>query len=108
MHVQSCKVVLLIKPIAFFFLTFSYLSRRWILKSLVGSLSNDNGDVNENGKKSIGFNWQNNNLARASRFFVHLFAVTARQQREKNSRFVEDVNTRQRLPFSFPELPKND
>ena len=26
--------------------------------------------------------WQNNNSARASRFFVHLFAVTARERRE--------------------------
>ena len=35
----------------------------------LGSLSNDDGDGNENGKK------QNNNFARASRFFVHFFAV---------------------------------
>ena len=26
--------------------------------------------------------WQNNNFARASRFFVHFFAVTARLRRE--------------------------
>ena len=25
-----------------------------------GSLSNDDGDGNDNGKKSIGFDWQNN------------------------------------------------
>ena len=47
-----------------------------------GNLSNDDGDVNENGKKAIGLDWQNNNFARASRFFVHFFAVTARLQRE--------------------------
>ena len=41
-------------------------------------------------------------------FFVHFFAVTARLQREKFSRFVEDVNTRQRLPFSFPELSSKE
>ena len=46
------------------------------------SSSNDDGDVNENGKKSIGSDWQNNNFARASRFFVHFFAVTARLRRE--------------------------
>ena len=45
------------------------------------SSSNDDGDVNENGKKSIGSDWQNNNFARTSRFFVH-FAVTARLRRE--------------------------
>ena len=34
----------------------------------IGSLSNGNGDVNENGKNAIGLDWQNNNFARASRF----------------------------------------
>ena len=33
-------------------------------------------------QKSNGFDWQNNNVARASRFFVHFFAVTARLRRE--------------------------
>ena len=28
-----------------------------------GNLSNDDGDVNENGKKAIGLDWQNNNFA---------------------------------------------
>ena len=47
----------------------------------IGSLSNDDGDSdgNENGKKVIGLD---NNFARASRFFVHFFAVAARLQRE--------------------------
>ena len=49
---------------------------------IIGSLSNDDDDVNENGKKAIGLDWQNNNFARASRFFVHFFAVVARLQRE--------------------------
>ena len=38
----------------------------------LGSLSNDDGDGIENGKKAIGLDWQNNDFARASRFFVHL------------------------------------
>ena len=38
---------------------------------LLGSLSNDESDGNENGKKAIGLDWQNNNFAHASRFFVH-------------------------------------
>ena len=63
------------------------------------SLSNDDVDVNENGKKAIGLDWQNNNFARASRFFVHFFAVSARLRRE-----TEDVKTRQRLSVSFPEF----
>ena len=36
------------------------------------------GDVDENGEKAIGLDWQNNNSARASSFCVHFFAVTAR------------------------------
>ena len=49
---------------------------------ILGSLSNDDGDVNENGKKAIGLDWQNNNFARASHLSVHFFAVTARLRRE--------------------------
>ena len=43
-----------------------------------GSLSKDDG----NGKKTIDLEWQNNNLARASPFFLHFLAVVARRQRE--------------------------
>ena len=49
---------------------------------LIGSLSNDVSDVNENGKKAIGLDWQKNSFARASRFFVDFFALTTRLQRE--------------------------
>ena len=47
-----------------------------------GRLNNHEGDGNENSKEAIGLDWQNNNFARASRFFVHFFAVVARLQRE--------------------------
>ena len=40
-------------------------------------LSNDDGDVNENGKKPRGLDWHNNNFALASRFLVHFLAVVA-------------------------------
>ena len=50
----------------------------------IGSLRNDD-DGNENGKKKIGLDKQNNNFARASRFFVHFSAVVARLQRETAS-----------------------
>ena len=43
---------------------------------VTGNLSNGDGDGNENGKKAIGLSLQNNNFARASRFFVHFFACT--------------------------------
>ena len=46
------------------------------------SLSNDGGDKNKIDKKAIGLDKQNNNFARASRFFVHFFAVTVRLRRE--------------------------
>ena len=48
----------------------------WI-PPLLGSLSNDDGDVNENGKKAIGSDWQNYNFARASHLFINFYAVTA-------------------------------
>ena len=41
----------------------------------LGSLSNDDGDVNKNVTKAIGLDWQNNNFTRASRFFVHFFIL---------------------------------
>ena len=48
----------------------------------LGSLRKYDGDGNKNGKKAAGFNWQNNTFARASRIFVHVFAVDARLQSE--------------------------
>ena len=46
------------------------------------SLSKDDGDGNENGKKAIGSDRQKNNFARASRFFMHFLAVVARLRRK--------------------------
>ena len=43
-------------------------------------------NVNENGKKAIGLERQNNKFACASCVFLHFFAVTARLQRE-NAQF---------------------
>ena len=76
-----------------------YADVRALLLTL-GSLSNNDGDGNENGEKPIGLDCgQNNNSARASRSFVHFFAVFARF-----ARFVEDRNTKQQFSFSFSEL----
>ena len=47
--------------------------------AIKGSLSNVDANVNENGKKAIGLDKQNNNFVLASRSFVHFFAVTARK-----------------------------
>ena len=46
---------------------------------------NDDDNVNVNGndkEKTIGLDRQNNNSARASRFFVHFLTVTARLKRQ--------------------------
>ena len=48
----------------------------------IGRLRNDDDNSNENGTKSIGLDKENNNFARATRFFVHFFAAIARLQRE--------------------------
>ena len=37
-------------------------------KSTIGSLSNDDDNSNENSKKAIGLDWQNNNFAHALLF----------------------------------------
>ena len=50
--------------------------------SLVGSLRKDNDEGNENVTQAIGLDKQNNNFARAARFFVNFSAVVARLQRE--------------------------
>ena len=57
-------------------------------------------------QKAIGLGWQKNNFARASRFFCsflcrHCMSTTWLCL---ISRFLGDVNTRQKLPFSFPGL----
>ena len=74
----------------------------------LGSLSNDDGDVNENGKKAIGWDGQNNSSARASRFFVHFLPRTTTTWKCLISRFVENVNTRRQLYFSFSEPPRKN
>ena len=51
-------------------------------RGVIENSSNDDSDGIDNGKKSTGLDCQNNNFARASRFFVHSLAVTARLRRE--------------------------
>ena len=47
--------------------------------AIIGTLLNVDANGNENGKKAIGLDKQNNNFVRASRFFVHFFTVTSRK-----------------------------
>ena len=71
----------------------------------LGSLSNDDGDGNEKVKKATGSDWQNNNSARASRLlYIILPSLHDYDVELPISRFMEDVNTRQRFSFSFCEL----
>ena len=58
----------------FWVLMLSFLYPRCGRRRRIGSFSSDYG----NGKKAIGLDWQNNNSARESRFFVRFFAVVAR------------------------------
>ena len=65
-------------------ISFNGCQKSFTLESLIKSDDGDDGDDgNENGKKATGLIRKNNNSARASRFFVHFFAVTARLRREK-------------------------
>ena len=74
----------------------------WV--TLIGSLSNNDGVVNENGIKAVGLDSPKNNVARSSRFFVHFLSrgYTTTTWNFLILRFVVDGNTRQQ--FSFPEL----
>ena len=59
----------------------------------IGSCSKDDRDGNENVTiKRNRSSKQNNNFARAARFFVHFFAVTARIWREIRYATLEEVN----------------
>ena len=69
-----------------------------------------NRELNKQGRRRRkrerqGLDWQNNNFARASRFFVHFFNVAARLQRESAQIHVlSRTGTQQQLSFYFPEL----
>ena len=79
----------------------------------MGTLSNDDGDgdVNENFKKAAGLGCPPPPPQKKTNLHVQitLFCTLpcrhkASRLRRKIPRFVEDVNSRQRLSFSFPEL----
>ena len=52
---------------------------------ILGGLSNDDDDGKENGKQPIGLDWQNNNFASASRFFVHFNFTFCRGREHKTT-----------------------
>ena len=74
-----------IKTVLFFSLPSYYHQQYYtpsIVRTNVETLRSDDDDGNENVKKNNRFKNQNNNVALASCFFVHCFAVTARLRRE--------------------------
>ena len=79
---QLCHRLLLRTPETMFVDLYKIGSRTAFLTRIQwGTLRSDDSNGNENGKKARS-NKQNHNSARASRFFVHFFAVTARIRRE--------------------------
>ena len=65
----------------------------------MGSLSNNDGDGNKNGKKAIGLDWQNRML------FVHFLAIIARLRHETSNITqplygVDKYSTKFSFPFS--------
>ena len=69
------------------------------------TVSNNDGNSNEDGKKAIILYWQNNIFACASRFLYFLCGRSMTTTWKcLISRFVKDVNSRQQLYFSFPEI----
>ena len=78
---------------------------RYTFQTKLGSLSNDNGDVNENGKKRNRFRSAKQQLCTCITLFCTFLSrfCTTITLKCLISRFVEDENTRQ-LSFSFPEL----
>ena len=53
-----------------------------LLVMIIESSRNDHDGASRSAKNATGLDQQNNNFARASRFFVHFSAVVARLQRE--------------------------
>jgi len=58
------------------------IAAKQVCGMLIGSLSNNDRDSNENGKKGIGLDLQNNNFAFASCFFLDFFRVVALLQHD--------------------------
>ena len=69
-------------------------------------LRDDHGDGNENGKRATELDQQNNNFARAFHVFCTLLCrhFTTTMWKCLILHFLENLNTRQRLRFSFSDL----
>ena len=75
---------------------------------VLGRLSNDDSDVNENGKKAIGYFEKQQSCTCITLFYTFLCRhCTPTTWKCLISRFVGDVNTTRRLSFCFLELRYN-
>ena len=83
-----------------------YTNVSMLCASLACSQPKDDRNGNENVKRAIDLDQQNNNSARTAGFFVHLFAVTAwlRPWNSLTERFTEDVNSPQLIFLSPSKL----
>ena len=79
------------------------LSYRYLL---LGSLSNDDGDGNENSKKSNRFRLAKQQLCTCITLLCTFLCrhCTTTTRKGQISRFVKDGNTREQLSLSFAEL----
>ena len=77
----------------------------WMLhrRDAIGSLSNDNADGNENGKKGIGLISKTTTL-HVHHAFLYISLPSLHDYNVKVPILPNDGNTRQELSFSFPEL----
>ena len=66
----------------------------------IGSLRNDEGDGNDNGKKAISLD-KLNNFARAWPFFVHFSAVVTRRRKTAKFHVLSRTGTKDNFLFLF-------
>ena len=79
-----------------------------VWSKVLGRLSNDDSDVNENGKKAIGYFEKQQSCTCITLFYTFLCRhCTPTTWKCLISRFVGDVNTTRRLSFCFLELRYN-
>ena len=90
---------------------FSFSTTTWnclvsrFIEKVIMTLSKDDGDSNENGNKAIGLINKTTTLHVHQAFCTfHCRHCTTTKWKRLISRFVEEVNTMQWLPFSFPVL----
>ena len=81
------KVAPIFSPCSMLFWTNSQSLRVWCCRKQHWKKEGGRSVIRElkqRGRQNNGLDWQSNNFARASRFFVHFFAVTVQLRRESS------------------------